>query len=69
MFSRCLRRNTLLSPVSKEKVKGCVPLFVYETQEHFYECRGCGRLYWAATHKEHILKELSDMVEDIEGTE
>lgn len=58
LFSRCVYCNDLLVRVDKIKVKDSVPLYVFETQEYFYQCRLCLRYYWQGTHaklvKEYI---------------
>jgi uncharacterized protein with PIN domain len=50
MFTRCSLCNTLLKEVSKEQVKGAVPEYVWETQEKFYFCENCNKIYWPGTH-------------------
>jgi hypothetical protein len=50
VFSRCLECNTILKRVEKEKVKDKVYPYVYQTQENFWYCPTCDKLYWAGTH-------------------
>jgi uncharacterized protein with PIN domain len=50
LFSRCIICNQVLKPAKKESVKKRVPEFVYETQEEFYQCPKCKRVYWQGTH-------------------
>lgn len=57
-FSRCLLCNRSLTPLGKEKAKGAVPPYVYETQNVFASCPSCGRIYWGATHVEEMKKVL-----------
>jgi uncharacterized protein with PIN domain len=62
MFRRCNLCNQELVPVEKEEVQERVPEYVFETQEDFFTCPGCKRIYWAGTHWgnfEAILKEIS----------
>lgn len=49
-FSRCIECNAILEKVAKEKVKNRVYPYVYQTQEDFWRCPVCDRLYWAGTH-------------------
>jgi uncharacterized protein len=56
---RCLECNRALETVGRDQVQGQVPAYVFATQEHFQRCPHCGRLYWAATHRTHMLAELS----------
>ncbi len=61
-LTRCLRCNTPLEAVDKDDVKGRVPPYVFRTQERFSICPDCGRIYWSATHREHMIKDLSRML-------
>jgi uncharacterized protein with PIN domain len=61
LFTRCGECNELLTVVNKEGVRGQVPDYVWQTQSEFRQCPGCHRLYWGATHKEHVLAELRQM--------
>jgi uncharacterized protein with PIN domain len=61
--SRCLECNDLLQPASKENLKGKVPYYIYKTQNEFYRCPTCQKIYWPGTHytdmKKRIEKYLS----------
>jgi uncharacterized protein with PIN domain len=58
LFSRCSECNQVLAAVEKETLQGQVPEYVWRTQETFHRCPECHRLYWGATHKDHVLAEL-----------
>jgi len=58
LFTRCLECNTLLQPRSKDSVKTLVPPYVFSSQEKFFGCPGCQRIYWPATHHQRMLEEL-----------
>lgn len=62
LFSRCLRCNHRLSSVDREAVKGLVPAYIYSTHKRFSRCAHCGRIYWAGTHREHMLKRLKELL-------
>jgi hypothetical protein len=62
-FSRCNVCNQDLVRVGRDKVRGRVPRFVYETQERFSVCPRCGRLYWHGTHWEHMLERVRNLME------
>ncbi len=49
-WSRCVNCNGELVPVSKERVKDCVPDMTYRWVDDFQECRQCGQVYWKGTH-------------------
>lgn len=53
-LTRCVRCNEPLRPVEKAQVRARVPSYVYQTQETFATCPACGRLYWEATHCDHM---------------
>ena len=50
VFARCIECNTVLEKIEKESVKDKVYPYVYQTQEDFWYCFGCDRIYWAGTH-------------------
>jgi len=58
LFTRCLACNPLLQLRSKESVKEIVPTYVFSTQEKFFWCSQCRRVYWPATHHERMVEEL-----------
>ena len=49
-FTRCDVCNVTLQPIEKPHVKSRVAPYVYDTQQAFYVCPACQRVYWAATH-------------------
>lgn len=59
-FTRCTICNCPIVPVAnKEEVKGLVPEYIFATQDAFSKCSGCGKLYWAGTHRNLLLKDLA----------
>lgn len=56
LFTRCLVCNRELVSVRKEDVQNKVPSYTYLTQDRFYECPSCGRIYWPGTHRDSMLK-------------
>lgn len=65
LLTRCPRCNTVLKDVQRVCVKGLVPAYVYDTQDRFSTCTGCGRVYWSGTHKAQIIKTLRGFVKGI----
>ncbi|MBN2378929.1 Mut7-C RNAse domain-containing protein [candidate division WOR-3 bacterium] len=57
-FTRCIECNEKLEEVDKAQVKGKVPFYTYETQEKFYRCPGCGKVFWPGSHHEAMLWKL-----------
>ncbi len=50
MFTRCPICNRKTTEIEKEYVKDIVPEYVYQTQERFFQCLLCGKVYWEGTH-------------------
>ncbi|MFA5055936.1 MAG: Mut7-C RNAse domain-containing protein [Dehalococcoidia bacterium] len=63
-FTLCLECNVPLAPRSKDEVRDLVPPYVFKTQSQYYQCPGCGRIYWRGTHWEHMSKVLGILMED-----
>lgn len=61
LFTRCLECNAALQPRPKESVERTVPPYVFATQENFFWCPKCRRVYWPATHHQRMLQELKNM--------
>ena len=61
MLRRCLLCNTPLKTLSKGKVKGKVPPYVYKTQRSFAYCSRCDRIYWRGTHISRVFDRLSKL--------
>ncbi len=51
-LTRCSICNTLIEKIGKEDVYGKVPEYVYDTQNNFYFCPECKKIYWEGTHIE-----------------
>ena len=58
VFSRCMECNTILKRIDKEKVKDKVYPYVYQTQENFWHCPTCDKIYWAGTHIQRMQEKL-----------
>jgi len=52
LFTRCIVCNAPVEPMARERVRGLVPSYVFETQARFVRCPECKRIYWPATHVE-----------------
>lgn len=53
-MSRCLDCGSNLEAREKTSVKLMVPVYVYRTQEQFYSCPNCQKIYWRGTHYEDM---------------
>ena len=55
VLTRCLECNSVLSQLDKSQVKG-VPEGVLERESEFWQCPGCKKIYWPATHWKNMMK-------------
>jgi len=62
LFSRCLICNRKLVLIRKNDVRYRVPIYTYLTQDRFYRCPGCGKVYWPGTHKDSMLELISSII-------
>jgi len=53
-FSRCIRCNGLLEPVTKERIVERLPNHVRRTQSEFKRCSSCDRVYWPGGHYQRM---------------
>lgn len=49
-FSRCVRCNTVLRPIPKEKVIDAIPPKVKSRHSQFFYCGVCSKIYWKGSH-------------------
>jgi uncharacterized protein with PIN domain len=61
MFSRCILCNLELKPIAKEEVKEKIPAYVYQSEQSFFTCTQCKRIYWQGTHWGNVTKTLEEM--------
>ena len=64
---RCPVCNGVLEEVSKDRAWGCVPSYVFATQERFVVCPACDRFYWRGTHWEDMRNRLTKLLDRREG--
>ncbi|MCL5985699.1 MAG: Mut7-C RNAse domain-containing protein [Actinobacteria bacterium] len=60
-FARCIVCNSELVKIDKKDVKDEVPEYVFLTQETFYKCNRCFKIYWSGTHVENMQKYFSEL--------
>jgi uncharacterized protein with PIN domain len=61
LLTRCVECNAALQSRPKVTVESVVPPYVYSSQEQFFFCPACGRIYWPATHHQRMLDELREL--------
>ena len=62
LFSRCNACNHALRAASKRDVAERVPPYVRSTREQFFECPGCGRVYWEGTHTQRMRRVVEELL-------
>lgn len=55
VLTRCLECNSVLKQIEKSEVKG-VPAEIIEREKEFWQCPGCKKIYWPATHWKNMMK-------------
>ena len=61
MFSRCTICNAELNIINKTQLKDKVPAYVFKTQQSFFKCPCCQRIYWSGTHWGNVNKILIEI--------
>ena len=61
IFTRCIECNVPVVDVSKTDVKDKIPPYVRKTHEEFVQCPSCGKVYWAGSHYDNVLKRLEEI--------
>ncbi len=61
LFTRCIECNSVLQSRPKETLEKVVPPYVFSSQEKFFSCPSCRRIYWPATHHQKMLEELRNL--------
>ncbi len=62
-FSRCLRCNTLLNIVLKEKILDRIPPKTKEFCDEYVQCQSCDKIYWKGTqfiNMKKVVKQILD---------
>jgi uncharacterized protein with PIN domain/sulfur carrier protein ThiS len=62
-FTRCIRCNTLLEPVEKEKIIDRIPPKVRQYYDEYFYCCLCDHIFWKGSHYE----KMKLFVEEIRG--
>lgn len=62
-FSRCLRCNDRIVPIPKQEVLDLLPRQTRQHFDAFYQCAGCGRVYWKGSHYERMQRFVDGIIE------
>lgn len=58
-FGRCARCNGELAPVAKTAIAHRLEPKTRRYYQHFWQCGGCGQIYWRGSHYGHIRRLLA----------
>jgi uncharacterized protein with PIN domain len=58
LFSRCLRCNEVIRPVSRAEVESRIPPEVYRTYREFFGCSACQKIFWRGSHVKNTQEKL-----------
>ena len=58
--SRCPKCNTLIRSVPKDEIGDRIPEVTSTYYDEFWECPGCGQIYWRGSHWQRIEKTLRE---------
>lgn len=61
-FTRCVRCNTLLVPVEKEKVMDRLQPMTRLFYDSFHICPSCQRIFWRGSHTAHMLEQIEPIL-------
>jgi uncharacterized protein with PIN domain len=53
-LTRCSVCNQPLAPLDRDAARDRVPEHVQRTMTTFFECKGCGRVYWEGSHVKNM---------------
>lgn len=67
-FERCLRCNGRLESVQKEMVLKQVPARTREHYNEFWQCHGCGRVYWSGSHYRRMQQFIEHLITTLTRT-
>ena len=66
LFSRCIRCNTILEEVSKEKIKARLQADTSRYSSKFMRCPYCDRIYWEGSHYDNMKVIIDDTIRKLE---
>jgi len=62
LWTRCTLCNALIVKADRATIESQLEPRVFQLYEEFYQCAGCGHIYWRGSHAERILKNLSNIL-------
>ena len=63
-FSRCMKCNGELSETNKERIYHLLETLTKKYYDTFFQCRGCGKIYWAGSHRQRMQERIRAILAD-----
>lgn len=63
-LSLCSSCNVTIKPISKERVEGKVPDYIYTEHTKFSVCPRCRRIYWPGSHYKTMTARLENLADE-----
>jgi Uncharacterized conserved protein len=60
--SRCMECNTPLSSIDKSEINSKLPKRILESNDEFWICKKCDKIYWHGSHWRNIERELKKIL-------
>lgn len=67
LFTRCLRCNTLLEPISLAEVEARIPPRIRENNREFRCCPSCDRIFWEGSHTRRMRRRFGRVLGGSDG--
>ena len=68
-FTRCMECNGTVCEVAREEVRAELPQRVAESQQRFWRCQGCGRVYWRGNHYREMEALIARLCDSAQGAQ
>jgi uncharacterized protein with PIN domain len=65
VLSRCILCNSLVDEIKKEDVKGKIPKNSFDSNEKFWYCKKCDKIYWKGSHFENMVNKINEIKKSI----
>lgn len=63
ILSRCIVCNNVISQIKKESIKDKVPKGIFDSNDEFWFCKHCDKIYWKGTHYQNMLERIDKIKE------
>ena len=68
VLSRCILCNSLVDEIKKEEVKGKIPKNSFDSNEKYWYCKKCDKIYWKGSHFENMIEKINEIKKSIEAS-